>query len=407
MADVNVAFGAQDEGVAAAARKLAVDMAMLERVSTRTGGAGMAAAKAAQMVGKATIGSVAGLMKFGAIGAGIAALAGGWMAAAKGAEAYAKYDKQAQHQLDVAAAKADNLWAKIGHMAGGDGPAKPLTSIAGAISDALGDDPHLQELARQKLNKESQKALDLALARDATERQFLENLYAENEAYDQLVEKLKTLKEAGTISGPAFGQQMRVNREAHEKRVEGLNQGYTHASEEERKRKAREEQEAKDAGDDQMYAAYKRQVADREALSVLMAEAGIRELMAKEGDKEATKAAERARVQLDLAQKIAEIKAKEAVTDKEKQDAIDAVTRGANAEIAAIDAQSTIPGIANKKFNGSIDAGMNFAGLSRQVFGGGGDQSGKRLEDLRKIGMDTNEILKRIERGIAGVGTLQ
>lgn len=390
MPDVSVSFGAQDEGVALAARRLSSELAVAERAGAKLSGTGKAASKSLEMIGKSIAGPVAGLARFGPAGAVLAVLAGGWTAAAHASATYAKVDKETQLALDTTAKKAELMWAKLGHQLGGD-ISSPLKSVAATISDLLGNDPELQAKFAAQEEKQARRRQDLALARDDNERQFLQTLQEEEDAYEKIVELHKVLLQSGAITGPQFRNLQQIDREAHDKRMQAALDKNSSAEAKRIADQAKADDQARDAMQDQMRAAYEKEKADRQSLDDATAEAHIDELRAKGKDK----LAQQEQIRLDTLRKIRDIEARDGATDEEKRRAIEAVNNAQDAQLKALDVTKT-----SGRFTGSqiIGSGLFSAGLGRQVFGPSGPAApNKPSDDIKKSMKEQTDLLKRIE----------
>lgn len=405
MSDVNVSFGAQDEGIAAAARKLSNDLAVTERAGVRLGNTSRATSKALGMVTREAIGGAAGLLRFGAAGSILAGVAGGWYIATRASSEYAKVNRAAQHELDVTEKKAEFFLQTIGRGLGFQLD-KPLTELGAAASNLVKNTPDavgVQDEIFARSKEEAALQMELALARTDEEGEFIKKLQDEQRALRDITETYKVLKDAGAIRGEQFGALMQGARAASDARRERIIAAENDRQGQAARDQAREAAAARNAGDDQMRAAFEKEQADRQSLEYMMAEAKIDELRAQGRTAEVTQE----QIRLDTLRKINEIKAKEYITDKERAAAIDAVTRASKAELSA--AGLTDDSGARRPFTGQqeIAPGLITASASRQVFVGGGsasDPSVKRLEEIKRAATDQLALLKQIERNTSANG---
>lgn len=408
MADVNVSFGAIDQGVAAAARKIAGELAVMDKVGGKvTQSTGMMG-KTVGMFGRSLVGPLAGLARFGPHGLAIAAMGGAWMAAAKGAEAYAAIDKQAGQEMEVTRLKAQGLWETLGKMSRdsfGINVLSPLKALEQGLADAVGIDPEVQRLHAENMNREAQRALDLALARDEGERSFLRTLQQETAEFEKQKLLRLAMEKAGLITQKDRGQLDRIAGETFRSTIGGLFAGENSRNAEERRKKEAAAREGSDAFQDHTFGVFQKMEADRKSLEYTIAEANIDRLSAQGKEKEARIE----QVRLQTLQKIADIKAMENATDDQKRRAIEAVQRAEAAQLGQLNGPAFA---ATGRFTGSqvIMPGLVSAGLSRQVFGpggegaSGGDRGLKELAGARKAGEETVKVLRSIESKIASVG---
>lgn len=400
MSDVTVSFGAFDEGVARAARRMASELATTERAQSRLNGTTRVAAKGFEKLAESAAGPLGKFAKYGAAGVAIAGVAAAWRAAANASEAYAKVDKATQLALDVTAAKAEDFWAKVGKQLG-TGVSQPWTTIKAGLSDAMGTDPELQSKHSDLMMKDARLRQDMALARTADEAAFILQLHEEETAYLKIRTALEAARRAGVISLPQFQNQAKVELESHSIRTDKLMQAQSAREAAAMREQKALQDAANDAGNAQMQRAYEMQKTDREALANATAEAHIDELRARGMDKQAAKeqiALTASRQRLAIAERLL-------ATEEERQRAVDAVNASEAAQIRALGMPEDAP--AHSPASRSLAPGLYSSTLNRQVFGGGGgqgestpkklDKQTKVLEDIKK-GLD---ILVRENRGFA------
>jgi hypothetical protein len=410
MSDVNVSFGAIDASVAAAARRLAADLSMMEKAGARAGNTTQLMGKSMQMFTRSMVGPLAGLAKFGPYGVAIAALGGAWMAAAKGAEAYAKIDKQAAQEMEVTRLRAQGLWETLGKMSRdsfGVNILSPIAALEQGLASAVGVDPEVQRLHFEQMNKEAQLALDLSLARDESERAFLKTLHEETMEFEKQKMHRLAMQKAGLITERSRASLDRTAGEGHRARVDFLFRNENDRIGKEMRDRQKADREAREAFQDHTFEIFKKTDAERKSLEYTIAEANIDTLSAQGKEKQA----KMEQVRLETVQKIADIKSKEFATDAEKQRAIEAVQRAEAAQLRQLDAKADK---IRTPFTGSqvIMPGFASAGLSRQVFGpdgfgaSSGDRSLRALGEVKKTGEETVAVLQRIETKISTLGTL-
>lgn len=389
MSDVTISFGAADEGVAKAARRMAGELAVVDRASARLTNTAKLTQKAFDKLAEGAAGPIGKFAKYGAAGVAIAGVAAAWRAAANASEAYAKVDRQTQLALDVTKLKAEQLWQKLGRQLG--------TPVSGAwetikarVSDSLGTDPELQAKNAAMLEKEARLRQDLAFARDADESAFIQQLHDEAEAYQKIRDNLEAMRRSQAISLPQFQAQSKIEQESHAEREKKLMEGYNRRSLENIRQRDAMDRAAKDAGDDQMFQAYEKEKLDREALQNSIAENHIQQLRAQGMDRQAQQeqiALEAARERLAISQRIG-------ATDKERKRALEQVNATEAAMLKALDKPEEKRGSSGTR---SLGAGLYSAANVRGIQGASTvDSVPKKLDDQKKILTDMSQYLKTI-----------
>lgn len=413
MSDVTYTFGAEDQGVAAAARRLEQDFSRAEKAGNRLHGSTTTLGRAVGVLGQRALGSAASFAKLGVAGLVVGAGYAAWHTASKGITDWMQASEQGRNEMTLMEAKAkvfsENLGQYLGRLGGDIGLAKPAQVLMGGLNDAFGSNPEAQKVRAAEWEKSARMRQELTLARDDGEREFLTLLEREEQLYKSITSELTIMRDSGAISGPDFGRFMRRERSEHDKRSDEI-----YAEENRRRGEAlRREREVTESGsrafEDQTRAVFERQEAERQSLEFAEAEAEIDRLQAVGLEKEA----QAERVRLDTMRKIVELKKLEFVTDAARSQAIDKILRSQADQLNSIGANSA-KDTQHFRYTGSqvLSPGAWSSVMGRQVFGTG-DGAGfgatgspSRSESVTRK-LDTQiTVLKSIERKIEGVGGL-
>lgn len=412
MSDVSVGFGAVDEGLAQAMRKLQGDLAGMERAQGRVGGATAVASRGMAMMGRSMLGPLASLARFGQAAVPIIAVGAAWMVASKGARAYAEINEEAARRMEVAELRAKGLWQTLGKLSDdslGFNVLNPMKAMEQGIASWVGVDPAVQRAHFDAMMKSQREALEIALARDDGERAFLRALQMETAEYEKQKQVHLNMQKAGLITERHRAGLDRALGDTHRARIDDLfareNERKGKALEDERKAQEELRQQAMKAREEsreQMWQIMEKVEADRQRLEILTAEARIDTMLAQGKEKEARIE----QLRLQTLEKIRDIKSREYAMEADRAAAIAAVQEAEKAQLARLEE----PAFTRRRaWTGTqaISAGLSSAALTRQVFGGeGGNRQERTLQGVSKELVKQTAVLKSIEGKLAGVGTL-
>lgn len=412
MSDVSIGFGAVDQGFAQAMQKVQADLARMERAHGRVGGAAGVATRGISMMGRSLLGPLASLGRFGAASAPIIALGAAWMAASKGARAYAEINEEAARQMEVAELKAKGLWqtlGKLSHDRFGFNVMNPMAALEQGVASLISVDPAIQRAHFDRMIKSQREAMEIALARDDGERAFLRALQMETAEYEKQKQVHLNMQAAGLITERHRAGLDRALGDTHRARIDDLfareNERKGKALEDERKAQEAirlEQMKAREEGREQMMQIMEKVEADRQRLETMTAEARIDTMLAQGKEKEARIE----QLRLQTLEKIRDIKSREYAMESDRAAAIAAVQE---AEKAQLDKLNEPAFKMQRAWTGtqSISAGLYSPALARQVFGGEGvNRQERTLQSVSKELVKQTAVLKSIEGKLAGVGTL-
>lgn len=418
MADVSYSFGAVDEGVAQAARRLEGEFARAGRAGERLTGTARNMSGAATFLGRQLAGSAAALARFGVAGGVAAGIYGGWKLATSSMHEYMQASEEGRREMMQMERGAEALKIKLGAILSGAGFGGGLSNgkqwLQSALNDVVDAPADLQRQMAAEFERKNALQQELTLARDDGERAFLIALDREEQLFQRNVQELQRDRAAGLLSGPDFGRLMRRERSLHDSRLDEL-----HWRESERRGAALERErelaaEAKRAGDEQMYQSFLSQEADRVSLEYAEREADIDALRAQGLEKEARLE----QVRLDTLRRISEVKGKEWATDEAKQTVINRILNAEQLQLAAINSETDpmAGSVWRRRYTGqqSIAPGFASATLFRQVFGpeGGGSGAERRsassqvINELKATRTVVTKLGDRLIQALGSVGTL-